>query len=166
MKEISMVKFTEGDFSDYFRLVSDVRVMAQITERAIPEEEARSNFDKLLKRNADGTSFGSYKVYDSSGGFLGLAHLTRSVEKQEEAEIGYMIVPDCWGLGYGSRIAGRLITMAENQGLERLTAVIDPKNTASKRILTKQGFVSVYQGTIDGLPGEILHKELLSIDDV
>lgn len=44
----------------YFQLVSNEEVMAQITERSIPLEEAQANFQRLLKRNNKHQLFGSY----------------------------------------------------------------------------------------------------------
>ena len=52
MQTLNLLKFLDIDFADYFRLVSNEKVMAQITEYAIPFEEAQIHFQKLLKRNA------------------------------------------------------------------------------------------------------------------
>ncbi len=121
MPSLNIVKFTVEDFDDYFRLVSNQDVMAQITERAIPMEEARSNYDKL---------------------------------------IGYMLLPEHWGSGYGTEIAKILIDLAKQADLRKLTATIDPANAASRKILINQQFVSEKIGEIDGLPGEILSRTL------
>lgn len=44
MKSLNLIKFIKDDFDDYFSLVSNDKVMAQITEYAIPFEEAQLNF--------------------------------------------------------------------------------------------------------------------------
>ena len=44
-------KYKLEDFAHYNRLLSDEEVMAMITERALPEEEARKQFDELLHNN-------------------------------------------------------------------------------------------------------------------
>lgn len=51
MNNLVLRKFEPGDFHDYFSLVSNEKVMAFITERPIPIEEAQVNFRKLLDRN-------------------------------------------------------------------------------------------------------------------
>ncbi|MEK5530206.1 GNAT family N-acetyltransferase [Viridibacillus sp. FSL H7-0596] len=161
MHNLNLLKFQEVDFSDYFSLVSNEKVMAQITEYAIPFEEAQFNFQKLLKRNEKYEHSGSYKVYDSSiNEFIGLGHLTLDEENDEVAEIGYMIKPEYWGKGYGSEIAKVLIEKAIKSELKKLKAIIDPDNIASRKILIKQGFVSERICEIGGLPGEILSKKL------
>ena len=91
-------KFETKDFNDYFKLVSNEQVMAQITERAIPLDEAQGNYQKLLQRNGKYEIFGSYKVHDRiTKEFIGLGHVTLNESKSQEAEIGYMLLPEYWG---------------------------------------------------------------------
>ncbi len=94
MQKLYFTKYGATDFNQYFQLVSNEEVMAQITERAIPLDEAQNDFEKLLKRNEKHRLFGSYKVYDSiTNEYIGLGHVTLSEENEKEAEIGYMILP-------------------------------------------------------------------------
>ena len=51
MHKLHFKKFETTDFNQYFQLVSNEKVMAQITERAIPLEEAQNDYKKLLMRN-------------------------------------------------------------------------------------------------------------------
>ncbi|MCU5380725.1 hypothetical protein OCA08_26680 [Bacillus cereus] len=60
MKKLYFNKFEPTDFNLYFHLVSNEAVMAQITERAIPLDEAKNGFTKLLKCNED--KFDDYTV--------------------------------------------------------------------------------------------------------
>ncbi|MBM7644077.1 RimJ/RimL family protein N-acetyltransferase [Scopulibacillus daqui] len=159
MNQLIFKKFKATDFKDYFRLVSNEHVMAQITERAIPLEEAQVNYQKLLEHNKKHELYGSYKVFDSvTGEFIGLGHITLNENKIEEAEIGYMILPEYWGKGYGSTIAKQLIELAKQANLSILKAVIGPENIPSRKILIKQGFTSEKICKIEGLPGEILSR--------
>lgn len=161
MNQLHLLKYQENDFKDYFSLVSDEKVMEKITERSIPLEEAQLNFRQLLKRNQKYEQFGSYKIYDiSTNEYIGLGHLSLNEEINGEAEIGYMILPQYWGKRYGSAIAKILIEKAEQLKLKRLTAIIDPSNIPSRKILINLGFVSEEICEIEGLPGEILSKNL------
>lgn len=63
-------KFTANDFELYYQLVSNERVMAQITERAIPLEEAKADFEKLLIRNDKNQIFGSYAFFNQPQKYL------------------------------------------------------------------------------------------------
>ncbi|SDK36360.1 GNAT family N-acetyltransferase [Sediminibacillus albus] len=161
MDRIILEKFEYNDFPFYFNLVSNESVMAMITERSIPFNEAQGNFQKLLDRNKKFVEFGTYKVYDNqTNKFIGLGKLILNEEKQNEAELGYMLLPEYWGQGYGSEIAGILVQRAKKTKLNRLTAVIDPENISSRRILVKKGFISEKMCEIGGLPGETLSKVL------
>ncbi|EJQ69913.1 conserved hypothetical protein [Bacillus mycoides] len=157
MHKLHFKKFEATDFSPYFQLVSNERVMAQITERAIPLEEAQNDYEKLLRRNEKHKLFGSYKVYDSATNeFIGLGHVTVNEDNVKEAEIGYMILPEHWGKRYGSYIARELIEIAKQTDVNVLKAIIDPNNIPSRKILINVGFTSDVVCEIDGLPGEIL----------
>lgn len=123
--------------------------------------EAEVKFQKLLKRNEKFDEFGSYKVFNNkTNEFVGLGSLILNEVKLDEAELGYMLLPEHWGKGYGSEIAEILIQKANKTKLNRLTAVIDPKNIPSRKILIKKGFISERLCEIGGLSGEILIKDL------
>lgn len=159
MKTILFDKFTTNDFSDYYCLVSDERVMAQITETAIPEIEAKENYEKLLIRNQETIDFGSFRVLDNeTNEFIGLAHLTP--KGNDEAEIGYMFLPKYWRQGYGKVVVKELLRLAATSDFTVLTAMIDPENTASKRLLETNGFQTEFLGVMDELSTEILKKRL------
>ena len=151
-------KFGPQDFADYCRLVGNAEVMAMITERAIPEHEARRDYAQLLKENTLHPQLGHWRIVDvDSGHFIGLAKLQVVAADSAEAELGYMLLPAYWARGLGSAIAAELLARSENvSGLRQLTAIIDPANTASRRILLKLGFAHHQYRDFDGLPGEIL----------
>ena len=96
---ILLEKFTQQDFDDYFRLVSDARVMAMITERAIPVDEAGRDYQQLLIKNKAHPDAGHFRILDAdSGEFIGLGKLEIDPGNSDTAELGYMILPVYWGL--------------------------------------------------------------------
>ncbi len=111
---LKLKKFYETDFADYFRLVSDEQVMAMITERAIPKEEAKIDFEKLLKNNAIHPDFGYFKILDGvDNAFIGLAKLELTSPDSAEAELGYMLLPKYWGKGIAGRVAKQFGQVSE-----------------------------------------------------
>ncbi|MEC0238431.1 GNAT family N-acetyltransferase [Paenibacillus dokdonensis] len=161
MNNLILRKFELDDFNEYFSLVSNEKVMAFITERPTPIEEAQVNFRKLLDRNKKYEPFGSYKVYNNiTKEFIGLGSLILNEEKPDEAELGYMLIPEQWGKGYGNTIADTLLQKAITTNIKRLVAIIDPQNIPSRKILINKGFTSEQICEIDGLPGEILSKNV------
>lgn len=160
MSNVTLRKFTTDDFNDYFLLVSNEEVMKMITERAISLEEAEEKFRRIIERNNKYDIFGSYKVYSDANEFLGLGSLIVNEERQVEAELGYMLLPNFWGRGFGSVLADALIKIAKENNLVSLSAIIDPSNIPSRKILINRGFQSEKVCEIDGLPGEVLSMEL------
>ncbi|MCM3786193.1 GNAT family N-acetyltransferase [Neobacillus mesonae] len=159
MEKLSFVKFQDNNFKDYYQLVRDIKVMAQITERAIPLEEAQINFHNLLKRNSEHDVFGTYRAVIGET-FIGLGHLTLNKADNTEAEMGYMLLPAYWGQGFGSVIANHMLELGKRTNITKVKAIIDPANIASRKILIHHHFVSEEVCEIDGLPGEILSRIL------
>lgn len=159
---IYIEKFTPVDFDKYYKLVSDENVMSMITERAIPVDEAMKIYNLLLKNNELHKSFGNFKIIEASTNkFIGSALLRVKEKSSTEAEIGYMLLPTYWRKGIGSEVARLLIKKAKHETqINKVTAIIDPNNIASRRILINNGFTSEKVCVIDGLPGEILSMKL------
>lgn len=155
-------KFAQVDFDLYYELVRDEHVMAMITERVIPLEEAKSDFEKIVQNTALHPSFGYFKIIAREDGrFVGLAKLEIETPDSWNAELGYMLLPAYWGMGIGSTVARQLIEIAKlHVQLHKLTAIIDPSNIASRKILINNGFVSQGCRNFDGLPGEVLTMDI------
>lgn len=159
---IKLEKFTENDFALYFELVNNEKVMEMITERAIEKDEAKTNFNKLIQNNKLKENFGNFKIIETKNNeFVGLAKLEIKNSVDNEAELGYMVLPKYWGKGIAGKVGKQLIesVQKENQ-IERLFAIIDPKNLPSRKILINYGFESKEFKDFDGLPGEILELKL------
>lgn len=157
--KLKLEKFTERDFPNYFELVSDERVMEMITERPFESGEAKKHYEKIINNNKLDAEFGSYRILNAeTDEFLGFAKLEIDDNESREAEIGYMILPMHWGKGIAGKVSKCLIEKAKALGsIESLFAIIDPKNLASRKILTNNGFISKEFRDFDGLPGEILN---------
>ena len=157
--DIALKKFGPQDFPDYFRLVSSPVVMAMITERALPIDEAQRDYERLLADNALHPQLGHFRVLDDHGTFIGLGKLAVETAEADQAELGYILSPEYWGRGIASRIANLLVARAECQPtLRSLSAIIDPANIPSRKILINNGFVSREFRDFDGLPGEVLER--------
>jgi len=159
---IYLEKLLPEDFEFFCALTGNEKVMAMITERPLSEEEARTKFNSFIENNRLHKSFGSFKVLEVNGtGIMGFAKLEIKEERPYEAELGYMLLPEFWGSGFGSEIAEGLmeVAMADSK-LKRVFAITDPDNAASRKILIKNGFTSEERGEIDGLPSETFGRNL------
>ncbi|MHA6267740.1 GNAT family N-acetyltransferase [Aliiroseovarius sp. CAU 1755] len=89
--------------------------------------------DNMIASHADtGLEF----VVERDGAVIGKAGLWRI------AELGYILHPDHWGQGLAREALGAVIEAAwqTRADIDRITAEIDPRNTASARLLTHLGF--------------------------
>ncbi|NIE96937.1 GNAT family N-acetyltransferase [Acinetobacter sp. C26M] len=156
--EIKLEKFHMHDFNLYYQLVGNEKVMAMITERAIPEEEAKKDFQLLIINNQLHPNFGHFKILDvNTNEYIGLAKLEIKNLNDSEVELGYMLLPSYWGKGIARKVSQQLLSDAKKQNsIHRIFAIIDPQNIASRKILTSQGFVHTEFKDYDGLAGEIL----------
>jgi len=159
---IFLKKLSAGDFEAFYALAGNAKVMLMITGKPQTREEALKKFHSLLENNRWKESLGSFMVFERKNSrLLGFAKLEIKGENPHEAELGYMLLPEFWGMGYGSEIAAYLMKRAEaDRDLTRVYAIIDPANTASKKILLRLGFVSEGKSIIDGWPGETFGSKL------
>jgi len=159
---ISLEKAGPQDFDSFFILTGNEKVMSMITERPLSKEETREKFNTLLKNNQLHHALGSFMVFEATASnFLGVAKLEITEKKRDEAELGFMLLPETWGKGYGSEIARILMEVAFTvPHLKWVYAYIDPDNQGSRKILIKNGFISEGLGELDGLPNETFRRNL------
>ncbi|MDN3705831.1 GNAT family N-acetyltransferase [Myroides ceti] len=156
--QIGLTKFEAEDFELYYLLVGNEQVMQMITERALLLSEARERYDTVLRKNELHPVLGYYKITEKkSGSFIGLAKMEILTKDASETELGYMLLPEYWGKGIGSTVAKKLMDYVfAEKTTKKITAIIDPKNTASRKILINNGFVSEKTEIVNGLQEEFL----------
>lgn len=159
---LKLEKFRADDFHLYYSLVSNEQVMAMITERVLEMEEAKKDFEKIISFNSRDPLLGYYKILEKDNlEFIGLGKLEMEDLDKKEAELGYMILPQFWGKGIASTVSLTLIELAKlNTSIDKLYAIIDPKNAPSRKVLTKNGFKHKEYLEYEGLPGEILELKM------
>ena len=160
--KMRLERFTRDDRELYEQLVFCEDVMKMNLGRVFSQEEARMFFDAMLRENEAGTDRGFFKVYVSAGGseeYAGMGALSYN-EQFSSAEIEYMILPQYWDMGYGTRLAGILTDMAERSGMSSVTiAITDPGNERSRRVLKNNGYVLANEFiNDDGSPAQLFSR--------
>ncbi len=75
------------------------------------------------------------------------------LDDREECEVGYRIIPSCWGQGYATEAALTCIEyMFTSFSIARLVAVIQPENVASIRVAKKTGMKYRSDTMYEGVP--------------
>ena len=87
----------------------------------------------------NGAQFGIERRED--GAVIGTCTLYALDAQSRHAECGYTLLPSAWGKGYASEATTRLLDWGFDElDLHRVEADIDPRNTASARVLERLGF--------------------------
>lgn len=156
MENISLKKFVASDFELYQYLVSDEEVMKYVSGRVLSTEENQVKFSNLIKLNNKGNFEGYFIVYDQDH-LVGFTKIEEYSFDTLAYEVGYILLKENWGKGYGKAVCKKLIEeVYRNEPNAALIGIIDPENVASKKILLSHGFQTYFVGIEDNLPTEKL----------
>ena len=159
-ERLNYTSFAINGIADYAQLVMNENVMRYVTKRALTKEETEARFKNITGINERHPDVGYFSVrIKEDNKFIGLAKLVYT--NPQEAEIGYMLMPEFWGMKYASEMVQCLVNYAVTiQKIKTLIAIVDPENPASIKVLIKNGFKFYLKGFIEGLPAEYYRKAL------
>lgn len=124
-------------------IVDEAQARTYIADNILPLRERLGYSSFVILHTATQEAMGICGLYDRAG--------------IDGIDLGYSLLPQYHGKGYAMEAAQRLVRAAfENFGLTRLSAITDPANLSSQRVLQKLGFEQVGTTT---LPYD--HKALL-----
>lgn len=149
-------------------LWSNVEVTRFIRDEVATAEEVEA-FMPIVTQRAGGGCIGIWSLTEKSSqekiGHAVLLPLPIEAENTEfeflesdampdrDIEVGYVIRPDYWGLGYATEVCRRLLDFAFSEtALDRVVATTDPRNLVSQRVLRKCGMRDL--GLIQAFAGE------------
>ncbi len=136
-----LARLAKDDFPLFAKLAFDPVVMNRNLGRVFTQEEAGWLFDAMVCANEKPTAItGWYRAAlretDEFIGLLGLSH-----RDEEHIEIEYMLLPQYWGKGFATRLVGEQLRIIRREAPQAaVTAITDPGNIASIRVLEKNGF--------------------------
>jgi len=135
-------EITESDADDLFRLQGNAEVMKHIALplKAVEESVLKIKFyqDLLAKQEVINWAI----TLKPNNKLIGVILLKAIDCKNHRAEVGYMVHPDFWRKGIAQEALECILDYAFNTlNFHSLEAIIDPYNTASEKILEKNGFV-------------------------
>ncbi|MBP8193282.1 MAG: GNAT family N-acetyltransferase [Chitinophagales bacterium] len=135
-------EITESDADDLFRLQGNAEVMKHIALplNAVEESVLKIKFyqDLLAKQEVINWAI----TLKPNNTLIGVILLKAIDCKNHRSEVGYMVHPDFWRKGIAQEALECILDYAFNTlNFHSLEAIIDPYNTASEKILEKNGFV-------------------------
>ncbi len=128
------------DLKDAARLWGDTQVMSLLGSVLSPMAIAERLAREIASQEQHGIQYWKVLAGESFVGCCGLK-LT-DVDGTNVVEMGFHLVPSCWGKGYATEAARAVLTYAfRSMRVSRVFAGHHPQNDASQTVLRKLGFV-------------------------
>lgn len=136
-------RLTETDINDILALRGNPEAMKYIPRPLIETEVQALAHLKMIDENIENNTAINWGVYlKENSKFVGFMGIYRIKPENYRAEIGYMILPEFNGKGYTTEAIKAIVTYGfDEMQLHSMEGVIDPDNSASERVLQKNGFV-------------------------
>ena len=103
------------------------------------EKQVKQTLLNVLTRYKEGTHQGHWAVHNEKEEYIGKV-LLLPWDNKVDFEIGYIVLPEHWGKGYGLEMAKMIFDLAKQEGHEKLIATVHRRNKASIKIMKKLGF--------------------------
>jgi len=131
---------TADDLDALHEIFSDPEVARYL---AIPRQQSRADTEQFLDSIHEGYRTSSLYQWgiEHAGRIVGTCTLAGLDWQNRRAEIGFVLARAAWGQGLMLDAVSTLIDHAfDDLQLHRIEADVDPRNTASLRLLEKLGF--------------------------
>lgn len=129
------------DAPAYYTLRSSPEVMLYLQRPLVQsEEEALAQIKEQLQAQDEGKMV-VWAIANLLDEFIGVAGYWRMQLEHQRSEVGYMLPVNYHGQGYATEALREILAFGFNQlKLHKIEADVDPKNTASLRLLKRFGF--------------------------
>ncbi len=142
LERVRLRALDERDVTALFATYSDPQATRYLARPPMTQMTHAEEMLATIKAGyADGSNLQFAIERRADGAFLGVCLLFNFHQASARAEIGYILAREHWSRGYMAEALPALIDQAFGAlGLNRLEADIDPRNTASARVLERLGF--------------------------
>jgi len=143
MKKISLRKATESDAEFIYTLTQEKKFSEYYLGRLIAKslKEQKDKIQKFSGLAEKGLRY--YFVIMSGKEKVGIIDLYKISLQDKRCSIGYGISKKYHRKGIAKEAAKQALKFAKKKGLHGCEATVDPRNTASKRVLEKNGFKKI-----------------------
>ena len=144
MPKLTIRPATVEDAEFVFEMMQNKEFQKHYLERLLfkTSEDAKKEILYFEKESKRGNLF--YFIVMLGKERIGILDVYKISKTDKKASIGYGLLREQWGRGYGTKICKMGIDFAKNKlKLHSLEATADPKNKASQKVLEKNGFVKL-----------------------
>ncbi|WP_291516527.1 GNAT family N-acetyltransferase [Bdellovibrio sp. ArHS] len=130
------------DLPAILKVYGDPDAMKWVGDGSVLTQTQAEKWLAVTARNYEKRGYGMFTILEKKSeqiiGFGGLVH----PGEQVEVEVKYAYLRDFWGRGFASEFIQALLKYAKSKlSITNIIATTHPENEASKKVLTKSGFV-------------------------
>ncbi len=141
-ERLTLTDYSAEDAAEYFRLKSCAPVWQYSTYMTLNEKESKTALDKLVVAAGQGLPVFNKLLLSKTGEYVGEAGVIGHNRETGRCVVGYNLLPEFWGMGYATEITRALVRCAfETLRAERVEALVQKENAASRRVLEKSGLL-------------------------
>lgn len=147
-KRLILRPFEQKDINDLYEYASDAEVTKYLTFKTYKSiEEAEKRIEFLLKNNEQLNEPIKWAIeLKENSKVIGSIDYVKWIQKDNMAEIGYVLNRNYWSNGYMTEAVKKVIQFGfEKMELNRIEITCDSRNNASERVMQKNNLV--YEGT-------------------
>lgn len=142
-EHIHLRGFRPSDLDDFYAMHSDPQVMRYWSFPAWTDRTQATDYFASALAGRDAQSMLCWVIaMNETDRLIGAVTLHRIERRQGRADVGYVLQAAHWGRGYAREVLRRVLDHAFGVlELRRIEADIDPRNSASCRLVERLGFV-------------------------
>jgi ribosomal-protein-alanine N-acetyltransferase len=140
-RRLTGYRVTAGYLDYLLEVDRDIRIAQWLSGDVQSPEQSRARLGRWV-RMWEETGKGFWIFQDSDRCIVGHGGLFDSPREAGEVEVGYVIKPAHWGRGLATEITMAALKVGfESLDLQRIIAIAQPTNTASRRVMEKCGMI-------------------------
>lgn len=134
-------QYTDADFELFFRFSSDEELMRYIRP-VQTREECLAFFNQNNAEYKDHPQYGRWALISKADDTTVGSFAVIPLKETDDIQVGYVLLQEHWGKGYiDETLKGAIRYCFERLGLDSIVGVTEVPNTASQKVLLKNGFV-------------------------
>lgn len=143
-ERVILREMEEKDWIDVHKYASQEKVCQYQPWGPNSEQESEEFVNQILidVKKDPRSRFVFAVVLDESTEMIGAGEINIRDYSNRVGEIGYIVNPQYWGMGFATEVANLLIEYGFNDlNLHRIYATCDPRNIGSSKVLEKVGMI-------------------------
>jgi ribosomal-protein-alanine N-acetyltransferase len=137
---LDLRRFSQSDYDWLCALYADPDVTRYLGGVLDPEQVAAMLRERILEYYDARPGLGIWMTVERATGRRVGFHLLNNIRGEEHIQIGFTLVADAWGRGYGTEMAAAVLRYGfVDLRLPRIVAIADLPNRASQHVLEKIG---------------------------